>query len=53
VAAIYFVDAVPFRVEGGDLLAVGGFSLLFTLASCLLPALRVGRVSAAEALRYE
>jgi lipoprotein-releasing system permease protein len=53
VAEIYFVSAVPFAVEAADLLAVTGFSLLFTLVSCLLPALRVGRVRAAEALRYE
>jgi lipoprotein-releasing system permease protein len=53
VAAIYFVSAVPFRVEPTDLLAVFGFSLLFTLLSCLLPTLRVVRVKAADALRYE
>jgi lipoprotein-releasing system permease protein len=53
VAEIYFLDSVPFRVEAADLLAVGAFSLAVTLASCLLPAVRVVRVSAAEALRYE
>jgi lipoprotein-releasing system permease protein len=53
VAAIYFVSAVPFRVELGDLLAVTGFSVLFTLLSCLLPTLRVVRVKSADALRYE
>jgi lipoprotein-releasing system permease protein len=53
VAAIYFVSAVPFRVEMGDLLAVTGFSVVFTLVSCLLPTLRVVRVSSADALRYE
>ncbi len=53
VAAIYFVSAVPFRVEVGDLLAVTAFSVLFTLASCLLPTLRVVRVTSADALRYE
>jgi lipoprotein-releasing system permease protein len=53
VAAIYFVSAVPFRVEGGDLLAVTTFSVLFTLLSCLLPTLRVVRTRAADALRYE
>jgi ABC-type lipoprotein release transport system permease subunit len=53
VAAIYFLSAVPFEVRARDLLAVTGFSLAFTLMSCLLPALRVGRVRAAEALRYE
>jgi lipoprotein-releasing system permease protein len=53
VAEIYFLSAVPFRTEASDLLAIVGFSLLFTLLSCLLPALRVVRVRAAEALRYE
>ena len=53
VAEIYFLDAVPFRTQVDDLLAIAGFSLLFTLLSCLLPAIRVGRVRAAEALRYE
>jgi lipoprotein-releasing system permease protein len=53
VAAIYFVSAVPFHVEAGDLLAVTGFSVAFTLLSCLLPTLRVVRVNASDALRYE
>ncbi|HEV8628910.1 MAG TPA: FtsX-like permease family protein [Thermoanaerobaculia bacterium] len=53
VAAIYFVSAVPFRVEASDLLAVTAFSVLFTLLSCLLPTLRVVRVKSADALRYE
>ena len=53
VAAIYFVSAVPFRVEAADLLAVAAFSVLFTLLSCTLPTRRVVRVSAADALRYE
>lgn len=53
VAAIYFVSAVAFRVEASDLLAVTVFSVAFTLLSCLLPTLRVVRVSSADALRYE
>jgi lipoprotein-releasing system permease protein len=53
VAAIYFISAVPFRVQAGDLLAIVAFSVAFTLLSCLLPTLRVVRVSAADALRYE
>ena len=53
VAAIYFVSAVPFRVEALDLLAIAAFSLLFTLLSCALPARRVVRVTSADALRYE
>ncbi|HXT51438.1 MAG TPA: FtsX-like permease family protein [Thermoanaerobaculia bacterium] len=53
VAAIYFVSAVQFRVQAVDLLAIVGFSVAFTLLSCLLPTLRVVRVSSADALRYE
>ena len=53
VAAIYFVSAVPFHVQASDLLAITGFSVVFTLLSCLLPTVRVVRVSSADALRYE
>src|SRR4029079_2806828 len=53
VAAIYFVSAVPFHVEARDLLAITGFSVVFTLLSCLLPTIRVVRVRASDALRYE
>jgi lipoprotein-releasing system permease protein len=53
VAAIYFVSAVPFRVEARDLLAITVFSVAFTLLSCLLPTVRVVRVRASDALRYE
>jgi lipoprotein-releasing system permease protein len=53
VAEIYFLSAVPFDVEADDVVAVVAFSLVFTFASCLLPALRVGRVRPSEALRYE
>ena len=53
VAAIYFVSAVSFRVQAGDLLAIVAFSVAFTLLSCLLPTLRVVRTTTADALRYE
>jgi len=44
---------VSFRVQAGDLLAIVAFSVAFTLLTYLLPTLRVVRVSAADALRYE
>jgi lipoprotein-releasing system permease protein len=53
VAEIYFLSSVPFRSKPEDLVAIASFSLAFTLLSCLLPALRVVRVRASDALRYE
>lgn len=53
VAAIYFIDSIPFRLEAGDLLAVIGFSLVVTLAACSLPARRASRLLPAEVLRAE
>ncbi len=44
VAAIYFIDSVPFRVVPRDLLAVVGFALVVTLAACSIPAWRAARV---------
>jgi ABC-type lipoprotein release transport system permease subunit len=44
---------LPFLVQAGDLLAIVAFSVAFTLLSCLLPTLRVVRVSSSDALRYE
>lgn len=53
VAAIYFINAVPFHVQATDVLAITGFSVVFTLLSCLLPTVRVVRTTSADALRYE
>lgn len=53
VAAIYFIDSVPFRVELADLAAIVAFSLGVTLAACALPALRAARLRPSAALRYE
>ncbi len=53
VAAIYFIDSVPFHVEPRDVLAVVGFALLVTVAACFVPAWRAARVDPSSALRYE
>ncbi len=53
VAAIYFIDSVPFRTEPTDLATIAAFALLVNLLACWLPARRAGKVEPADALRYE
>lgn len=53
VAAIYFIDFVPFRIAAADLGWIIGFSLLLTFLACLIPALGTLRIQPAAALRYE
>ncbi len=53
IAAIYFIDSVPFRVEFTDLAAIVTFTLAVTLAACALPAFRAARVRPSVALRDE
>jgi lipoprotein-releasing system permease protein len=53
VAAIYFIDSIPFRLELGDLAAIALFSLAVTLLACSLPARRASRLLPAEVLRSE
>ena len=53
IAAIYFIDSVPFRVEPTDVLAIVTFTLIVTLAACALPAIRAAQVRPSVALRDE
>lgn len=53
VAAIYFIDSVPFRVEVDDVAAIVGFALVVTFLACSVPALRAARISPSVALRDE
>ncbi|MDP9121730.1 MAG: FtsX-like permease family protein, partial [Acidobacteriota bacterium] len=53
VAAIYFIDSVPFRVAPLDLLAVTGLVLVVTFVACFIPAWFAARVDPGTALLYE
>ena len=53
VAEIYFVSYIPFLVRPLDLAAIVAFAGAVILLASWVPARRAGRVSIAEALRYE
>ncbi len=53
IAAVYFIDSVPFRVELTDVLAIVTFTLAVTLVACAVPAFRAARIRPSVALRDE
>ena len=48
---IYYIDHVPFRLLGRDILAVAAATLFFTLACTVYGARRAGALQPIEALR--
>ena len=50
---VYYITAVPSRLEAPDVLWIAAAALLLTLCATIYPALRASRVPPAEALRYE
>ena len=51
VAAVYFIDSVPFITEARDLVAIVVFSALVTVVACSIPASRAAALLPAQALR--
>ncbi len=52
-AEIYYIDRLPVKLEGPDVLTVIGAALVISWGACLYPAAVAARLQPAEALRYE
>lgn len=51
--SVYFITALPSRLELGDVVWTVAGSLLLTLLATIYPAWRAGQIQPAEVLRYE
>jgi lipoprotein-releasing system permease protein len=51
--SVYFITALPSRLEAGDVVWTVAGSLLLTLLATLYPAWRAAQIQPAEVLRYE
>jgi lipoprotein-releasing system permease protein len=50
---VYWMDHVPFVLNGMDILTIGAAAMLVSLTATLYPAWNAGRLDPVEALRYE
>jgi lipoprotein-releasing system permease protein len=50
---VYYLDHVPFAPRAGDLVFVGGLSLVVSLLATIYPALRAARQDPVEAIRRD
>ncbi len=50
---VYYVTAIPSRIEVADVVTIAVVALVLTLAATIYPALRAARTEPADVLRYE